>query len=323
MHSRPWVFLFLSIVYVGCIGQAPPVLSDPAPPPLQPSQPGSALPDPPLVRSPEPAPLVSLELPLQDPVVELGFLRLDEVPHLLVLGRRTLSLVRIEPTAMVLLHQADLLASMVPKARFERHARACLQFLLPPDGTPTPWLHVFSTALGFPTVGAAAFRVHDGRLIAQQPVWLESERGTGPCDAFREALQYGWPGRTLVLWSSVNDPVFFHLTHGGSLRISAPSGEEHTLGLQSGELLASSGDLDAARIYASSPALPGELDHVQEYDWDGYDLLEARRSREFSGRLAALALLPDDGRFVVAQNHAFGTLLHVLRDEDLWLEIVP
>ena len=151
-------------------------------------------------------------------------------------------------------------------------------------------------------------------------MWLESEGGIGPCDAFQEASQHGWPGRALVLLSSVKDPVFFHLAEGGRLSISATSGEERVLGPQSGELLAVVGDLHAASIYVSSPALPGEPDHVQEYYWDGHDLQEGRRSREFHGRLAALALLPGDGRFAVVQTDPFGSLLHILPDEDLWEE---
>ena len=257
---------------------------------------------------------------MQDQVVELGFLHLDDVTHLLVLGRRTLSLIRIEPAAAELLHQADLLASIDPRGRLRRHAQGCLQFLVPPDRTSEPWLHLFSTGLGFPMAGSAAFRVHDGRLIRQQPMWLESEGGIGPCDAFQAASQYGWPGRALVLLSSANDPAFFHLSEGGSLRITAPSGGERALGPRSGELLTFTGDLHAARIYASSPALPGEPDHVQEYYWDGHDLQEGRRSREFHGRLAAMALLPGDGRFAVVQTDPSGSLLHILRDEDLWQE---
>ena len=323
MHSRLWVFLFISIVYVGCVGHAPLDPNDPTPRPERSAGPGLTLPDPPLIRLHEPPPPVSLELSLRDQVVEMAFLRLDEVAHLLVLGRRTLSLIRIEPAAIELLHQADLLSSMEPGARFQRHARGCLQFLALSDGTVAPGVHLFSTGLGFPTIGSAAFHIQDGRLIAQQPVWRESGGELGPCDAFLEASQYGWPGRTLVLWSSRNDPSFFHLTLGGSLSVSMPSGEERVLYLQSGELLASAGDLDAARIYASSPALPGDPDHVQEYQWDGYDLLETRRSREFNGPLAALVLLPDDGRFVVAQAEPSGSLLHILREADLWLEAGP
>jgi len=322
MSYRSWVFLFLSIVYVGCAGQVPP--------PVQPSRPEPTLPTPRLVRTPdrlvrtpEPESLRSLELPMQDQVVELGFLRLDDVAHLLILGRRTLSLIRIEPAAAELLHEADLLASIDPQARLRRHAQGCLQFLVPPDRTPAPWLHLFSTGLGFPTAGSAAFRVHDGRLIQQQPMRLESAGGIGPCDVFQEAWQYGWPGRALVLLSSMKDLVFIHLAEDGSLRITAPSGEERILGPQSGELLASTGDLHAARIFVSSLALPGEPDHVQEYYWDGQYLREARRSREFSGRLAALALLPGDGRFVVAETDLSGSVVHILRDEDLWLEAAP
>lgn len=321
MSSRSWVFLFLSIVYVGCVGQVPP--SDPTPPPVRPSPPGPTLPAPPPTRTPEPQPLESLKFSVQDQVVELGFLRLDDVTHLLVLGRRTLSLIRIEPGATELLHQANLLVSIDPQAQLRRHAQGCLQFLVPPDRSEVPWLHLFSTGLGFPTAGSAAFRVQDGRLIRQQPLWLESAGGIGPCDAFQEALQYGWPGRALVLLSSVKEPVFFHLSGGGSLSISAPFGEERVLGVQSGELLASTGDLRAARIYASSPVLPGESDHVQEYDWDGYNLQEVRRSREFSGRVVALALLPGDGRFAVAETDPAGSVVHILRDEDLWQEEVP
>ena len=318
MSSRSWVFLFLSIVYVGCAGQTPP--SDPTPPPVQPSRPVPTLPEPRMVHTPEPEPSRSLRLSMQDRVVELGFLRLDDVVHLLVLGRRTLSLIRIEPAAAKLLHQADLLASIDPQAQLHRHAQGCLQFLVPPDRTPAPWLHLFSTGLGFPTAGSAAFRVHDGRLIQQQPMRLESAGGIGPCDVFQEAWQYGWPGRALVLLSSMKDLVFIHLAEDGSLRITAPSGEERILGPQSGELLASTGDLHAARIFVSSLALPGEPDHVQEYYWDGQYLREARRSREFSGRLAALALLPGDGRFVVAETDLSGSVVHILRDEDLWLD---
>jgi hypothetical protein len=255
-------------------------------------------------------------------VVELGFLRLDDVAHLLVLARRTLSLIRIEPTTLEVLHQADLVASIGSLAHLHRHAQGCLQFLVPPDRTPAPWLHLFSTGLGFPTAGSASFRIHDGRLIPQQPMWLESEGGLGPCDAFQEASQHGWPGRALMLLSAANDPVFFHLAQGGSLSITAPSGEERALGLQSGELLASTGDLHEARIYVSSPALPGEPDHVQEYYWDGLDLQQARRSRQFGGHLVALALLPGDGRFAVAETGPSGSVLHILRDEDLW-QVAP
>ena len=136
----------------------------------------------------------------------------------------------------------------------------------------------------------------------------------------QESLQYGWPGRALVLFSSVRDPVFFHLAESGNLSLTAPFGDERVLGVQSGELLASAGDLRAARIYASSPVLPGEADHVQEYHWDGHDLQESRRSRDFSGRLVALALLPGDGRFAVAETDPFGSVVHILRDEDLWEE---
>ncbi len=312
MSSRSSVFLFLSIVYVGCIGQIPP--NDPTPPPAEPSR---------LSRIPEAGPSRSLELSMQDQVVELGFLRLDDVAHLLVLGRRTLSLIRIEPAAAELLHQADLLASIDPQAHLRRHAQGCLQFLVPPDRAPEPWLHLFSTGLGFPMAGSAAFRVQDGRLIRQQPMWLESEGGIGPCDAFQAASHYGWSGRALVLLSSAKDLGFFHLAEGGSLRITAPSGEQRALGPRSGELLASTGDLDEARVYVSSPALPGEPDHVQEYYWDGHDLQERRRSREFNGRLAALALLPGDGRFAVAETDSSGSVVHILRDEDLWLEAAP
>ena len=121
----------------------------------------------------------------------------------------------------------------------------------------------------------------------------------------------------------MEDPLFFHLTGGGSLSIATPSGEERALGLQSGELLASTGDLHAGRIYISSPALPGQPDHVREYDWDGHDLQETRRSQELSGRLAALALLPGDGRFAVAETDPSGSVVHILRGEDLWQEGAP
>ena len=162
----------------------------------------------------------------------------------------------------------------------------------------------------------------EGGDLSKIPEWPESEGDIGPCNAFQEAWQSGWPGRALVLFSSVKDPVFFHLAEGG-LSISTPFGEERVLGPQLGDLLAATGDLHAARIYVSSPSLPGEPDHVQEYYWDGHDLQEARRSREFSGRLAALALLPGDGRFAVAETQPSGSVVHILRDEDLWQEVAP
>ena len=154
-------------------------------------------------------------------------------------------------------------------------------------------------------------------------VWLGSAGNIGPCDVFQETLQYGWPGRALVLLSPADDPVFIHLTRSGSLSVTASSGEERALTAQSGELLAAAGDRREAYIYASSPALPGESDHVLEYYWDGQDLEGARRSREFSGRLSALTLLPDDGRFAVAQTDLSGSVLHILLDGDLWQWPVP
>ena len=78
-----------------------------------------------------------------------------------------------------------------------------------------------------------------------------------------------------------------------------------------------------SRLYVSSLSLPGEPDHVQEYGWTGKNLVQARRSREFDGRLAALVFLEEE-RAVVAEVIVDGTsLLHFLPEEDFWEEAMP
>ena len=91
-----------------------------------------------------------------------------------------------------------------------------------------------------------------------------------------------------------------------------------------GEPLAGITRKGKGRVYLSSSSLPGEPDRVQEMMWDGEKLAPGRTSREFGGRISALAFLPRDGRITVAEVRWPGhTTIHFLRESDLWPEGSP
>jgi hypothetical protein len=312
------------MVYVGCAGKP-----EPAPHPVIP-KPEERLHREPEIPEPSPEepapfePVHSVELPLAMEVLELGFVELPEGAHLFVLGRRALSLVQVAGDAAETVDQSDLLPLVADLAELARRPQACLQLLTPPDRGPDPWLHLFSTALGAQPAAAAAFRIQSRRLVMEEALWMESEGGIGPCDAFQVAEQFGWPGRAWVVASDSAEPIVFHLENGGSLGVRTAGGGDRVFAGPWGEPLTARGDPELANLYLSSPGLPGEPDYVQELVWQSGTLRPGRRSRTFTGRVAAMLFLPEDGRAVVAEiTEPYGTMLHILRAEDLWAEDVP
>jgi hypothetical protein len=274
--------------------------------------------------TPEPPPLESFPILVEDQVLELAAIREGDAPALLVLGRRALLLYRIDPAQGSILDQVDLVSRIPPDARIDRRGLACLQLVEPPDGGQSRLLHLFSTALGVRTLGEATFHLADGRLIAADAGWLEDEGVPGSCDAFHEGLHRGWAGRSLLLFSPRAGALLFHLDRDGRLAVTSGPESGRTFPWAAGEPLLARGDPEEAWVYLSSPALPGEPDHVGEYLWDGAELHEQRRSHPASGRLAAMAFLPDDGRAVLAEVTGPGTtVLRILREEDLWMEGAP
>jgi hypothetical protein len=274
--------------------------------------------------APEPPPLESFQIPVNDQVLELAAVREGGAPGLLVLGRRALLLYRVDPAQGWIVDRVDLVSRIAPDARLDRRALACLQLVTPPDDGPSRLLHLFSTALGVRSLGEASFHLADGRLIAADSEWLEDEGAPGPCDAFHEGLHRGWAGRPLLLFSPRAGALLFHLDHDDHLAVTSGPESGRAFPWASGEPLLAQGDPEGARLYVSSPALPGVPDHVREYVWDGEDLEERRRSHAFPGRLSAMAFLPEDGRAVLAEVTGSGSsILRILKEEELWAEPVP
>ena len=83
------------MVYVGCAGKPEPAPHPVIPKPEERLHREPEIPEPPPEEPAPFEPVHSVEMPLAMEVLELGFVELPEGAHLLVLGRRALSLVQV------------------------------------------------------------------------------------------------------------------------------------------------------------------------------------------------------------------------------------
>jgi hypothetical protein len=244
-------------------------------------------------------------LALDDTVLELRPLE-GRKARILVLGRRTLFLVRRDGDGLHVEDRLDLSPYVPPRSRVDRRAVGCLE-LVSSGFRAGQWVRVRSTALGGEDAGEVLVRWESDRLLPAGP--LESAGPSDQCDAFEDGRAAGWPGRVVTIGSGMR----FHALPGGGLGVN-----EGPVAADAGEPLLARGSM----LYASSSSRPRELDRILELDWDGTEPLPGRMSREFSGRVAAAAFL-DSGVAVAVVDVEGRSTLHVLDEADLWGAIPP
>jgi len=305
MRRLALLISFVAIIYVGCAGKEPPLAppaTEPAPAPAP--RPGRPLPD-------RPEPLDGIEL--HDEVLALAVTR-DRPARLAILARRTFFLYELRPGGLVGLGDADLAPRVPAGARLARRAVGYLRAGGTRALTEPDRFYLWSTALG--AEGGAAYQLGPDGLT---PLILP--RTLAPPPVLEEGQRQGWRGRAVELGDAEDGPILVHVGEGGKLIGSPWFGMPIDLGGSAGEpLVAVPGTGGGASILVSSPSLPGEPDRVIEYEWDGSRLRERRVSRDFDGRLAALALLEGGRRVAVAEVDRPGhSRVHLLEASAFWL----
>jgi len=253
-------------------------------------------------------------LELDDEVVELAATGSGRLP-LALLARRSVALVERSGNGCTLAAHADLTPFIAADARLSRR----------PVGT-------LEAIEGEDDASALVLRIHAAALGLADPLELRRE-GTGFTSVAAAGLAPGAAdrvaphppqevhGRTLRWLPDRGEAVSFHLDAENRLVATLATGELLDSAGPVGELLVVvPAERGEARVLVSSPSLPGQPDRILEYRFRDRRLVAGRRSREFMGRLTAVARI-EAGRDLVAIavcDRPRHSQIHLVPEDDLW-----
>jgi len=231
---------------------------------------------------------------------------------LALLARRSVALVGRSGDVWTLAARADLTPFIAADARLSRRPVASLEATEADGDASTLMLRIQAAALGLPD--PLELR-RDGAGFTSVAAGASPGAAVAP-DPAPDVL-----GRTLQWFPDRGEAVSFHLDAGNRLVATLATGELLDSAGPVGELLVvMPAERGEARVLVSSPSLPGEPDRMLEYRLRDRRLVAGRRSREFMGRLTAVAWI-EAGRDLVAIavcDRPRHSQIHLVPEDDLW-----